>query len=221
MAFKKTGRRMYRKRKSTAWYNKKYSPMELAQNALAGVKYLKGIINAEHKYLDTTISGNISYAGSVTQLSSIPQGDTAVTRDGNSVKCNFVSLKGTITQHSSAINTFVRMILFVDKFNQGTAPTVTDVLVGNSDTQVVNYPLNRNNAGRFQILVDRVYPLSIEGSRTKTVSMFKKFSNHHIKFNGAAGTDEKQGQIYLLLVSNESASFPPVEVYSRIDFYDN
>ena len=97
-------RNAYRKKRynKSAWYDRKYSTLDLAKKSWAAVKYLKSVINVEKKKHDTSSSGSISSAGGIQLLSNIAQGDTDQTRDGNSIKMQSMLLRATFTLNASA-----------------------------------------------------------------------------------------------------------------------
>lgn len=224
MAFKKKA--YVRKRKpATSWYNRKYSVGQLATKALAGVSYIKSMINAEAHYHPVTSGPNsIDYNGTLLALSSIDVGDTNATRTGNSILLKNQLINYNISMDTTVANCTVRLIVFMDTMNLGTAPAVGDVLETVGSVQATLTPLDRVYAisGRFKILSDRRFLLSNNGKNASYFKWYKTFDKTHIKYTGTSGTDEGKNQIYLIMISNlVTSNLPLVTVNSRLVFYDN
>lgn len=188
--------------------------------AIRGVNMLKNLVNAEAKFLDTSINVSVSSSGTVQPLSLIGQGTTDITRVGNSILCKDITAKYIVSQNASATNTSVRWVLFLDKQNaNGTAPTMTDLLQSAGVTQ----PMNRDNADRFVILRTGIIDLSINGTRQRHIQIYKDLSRLHIKYDGTDATQASaaEHQLYLGLISNEATNTPTFGGVSRIHFYDN
>lgn len=212
------------KGKGKPWYSKKYSALDLAGKAWTGVKMLKGIINSEKKYHDTLISGSVDYNGTINLLTDIDQGDTNVTRSGNSILAKSLLIRYSVIPDVSSANTsYMRVIICQDTMNLGTTPAVSDVL---QNTASASAPLSHYNNQysaqyRFKILYDKTHGLSNLQSTPAYVSE-KLMVNDHIKYTGTQGTDEGKNNIYLVLISNQVTSLlPAFSCYSRVKFYDN
>jgi hypothetical protein len=208
------------KRKSVAWYNKKYSAIQLASKAVAGVRYLKGLVNAELHKFDLTGSASISTAGNVFNLVNIANGDTDSDRTGNSIFVRYVNAGGMLQLNSSADNTAVRIMLVIDKQQVGdNLPTVTDILETVSSPTAPYSKLNSETAGRFTILSSRVYILNTE--RPSCSWFIKKSMRHHVRYNGTTGADIQKGGLYILAISSEATNSPAMNRNVRLSFYDN
>jgi len=204
-----------------SWYNKKYSALQLASKAMAAVKYIKGMINCEKKYIDTVTNGTaIDYGGVVANLSAISQGDTNSNRNGTSILAKDVYVQLYASCHGSAGATLLRVVIFVDKMCQGTLATPADILSQVSTNYAVLQPRNQNTLPRYQILADRRVTLSSDGNDVKSIKIYRKFMKH-IRFTSTASTDEYSNQICMLLISNEQTNTPTVYGVQRVGFYDN
>lgn len=212
-------------KKSKAWYSKKYSIAQIASQALKGVKYLKGLVNVERKFHTITNAQNVGWDGTYRiLLTGVSQGDTATTRDGNSILLKTLYVKGLITMDTTVSTTFLRFYLILDTQQcEGTSPSFTDIfestLISSSSAPLAN--LNRQNAGRFKILYTKGYNLSAVSIRNQSFSIYKKFYKHHLTFNDA-GTHDK-GHIYAFAISDQSGAGNPPEIRatSRVTYYDN
>ena len=156
-------RKRYRKKKRSKlpWYERKYTASQLAKKAWKTAKWLKSVVNVEKKICDTTPNGGVSSSGTVVPITTVAQGDSQIARDGNSIKCTSLLMRGTFTQNPSATNSYMRVIYFID--NQqiaDTTPGVTDVLQSASVTS----PLNPSSLGRFSIIKDMQLSFSATGT---------------------------------------------------------
>lgn len=189
--------------------------------AIKGVNMLKNLVNAESKFLDTTISTSPdATTGSVVPLTLVAQGTTDITRVGNSILCKDLTMRLQLIINASATATSVRYIIFLDKQNAaGTAPTVANLL----QSVGVNQPLNRDNADRFVVMKTGTVDLSINGARVRTMKIYKDLSRLHVKYDGttAAQSDAAERQLYIAFVSSEATNFPSVTGVARVHFYDN
>mgnify|MGYP002259897316 CR=1 FL=1 len=212
-------RRTYRKRKrNVPFWKRKYSLSDVSKQ----VWNLKQLINVEKKFHDY---GNIlSYTTTpaITPISLIAQGDTANTRNGNSIK-----LVSNLLRYDIMLGTTgggidepesVRMMVVMDTQNNGSTPAITDILEGNGG---VYNPLERDqNAGRFTVLMDRVHSLNPNGKQSVFSKCYNKL-NTHMKFNGTDATAASQGRNAMYLVGMCSNSQVTVNAYNRVSFIDN
>lgn len=218
------GRKRRRKSQALRYLSNAAKALVVAKQAYYMSKRLKRLVNVEFKKFDLDIGGLVtSTTGSVTHLTQIASGDTDQARDGNSVKCQSVWLKGHLARSASASTTIVRMIVFCDK-QQGSdaAAGVTDVLdpsIG-SGAEVYMNPLNNETVGRFQILSDKTIRLD---DATGTLKMFQTYFkyNRHVRWNGTAAGDIQKNGLFLLLVSNESTNTPTINGNFRVTYTDN
>ncbi len=219
MSFAKGGKKTRKTRKP--WYKKKYSVEKIAKTAWNTAKYLKGIINSELKYNDTTATNlPISSAGSIQQLTDISQGTDNNQRNGNSLLMKSVFIRGKVELADSDVSCQLRMIIFRDTMNQGSIPLVGDVLNNVGSTISVFSPLNENRPGRFKIVYSKLFTLNKNGMDSHIFKTFIK-TDKHIKYTGPLGSDEFKNQYYILLISSEATTFPSVSYFNRVRYYDN
>lgn len=213
-------KKTYRRKK----YNKSSygnNALSIAKMALKGVGFLKSVLNPERKFLDF-VGTNFAVinTGTFDYLSGIAQGDGVNARSGNSVKLSSMLFRATISLDPAAtVSSNVRVLLFYDKDNLGTAPAVTDLL----QNVTVHSPLelSTQTGGRFQVMYDRVFSLNLTRQNTN-IKVYKKLS-HHLKYGGttAAQADARSGAMYLLLLSDATVNFPRINLTNRIRYYDN
>jgi len=216
---KRKGFRRYRNRD---WYNKKFSIAQAAGLAYSASKAYKYFFNAEKKH--STLNWNsaaVNTSGWVNSLAAIAQGDTNITRNGNSilVKDLYIYAKFEIDA-DSVQNSQVRFIVFEDTQQVAdTNPAVADVL----DSASYISMLNTNSAGRFKIISNDMITLTPAdgGSSVKIYKKYFKFPRMHIRYNGTGTGDIQKGGLYVLAISNEGTNYPTILGNARIGYFDN
>lgn len=216
---RKTNRK--RRPRKTNYMGSAVSAYKLAKQAYSQIKYLKSLINVEKKKFDLELTSSaISNSGQIYSLCAIAQGDTDQTRNGNSILCQHVSMRGRLLQ-SNSITTTLRLMLFMDTQQiSDTAPIVSDVL----DTTFSNYfqaPLNNLTVGRFKILWDKQLNSNPGQSAMVQFKHFQRLTGHHVRFNGTAAGDSQKGTLYLLAISDQPTLTPTLDFASRLTFTDN
>lgn len=222
--YKRTARRPYTKKRSVI--GEFASGFRTAQKALSMAKYLKGLINVEYKKNDVAVTAGFvqpSTTGTITLLSSMAQGDTSETRNGNSIRSKSISIKGSVVAGTQTNE--LRYILFLDKNSNGVIPTATELL--EADSVIARY--NDDNMGsRFIILQDKRVPMGFNdttnhyaaGDMNVSWSMYKKLFGH-AKFDGtgAGQADAVSGHLYLYMVA--TANVGQHTITSRYEYIDN
>lgn len=225
MAYKK---RFYRRRsfrrRSTPWYRRKYSVGQLATKAIKGVNYLRGLVNSERFYIDTTLphTAPTAAASTITPLHNIVIGDHDNNRTGNSIFVKSLTVRGTISLAGSLPQAAVRLLVVRDKQQvSDTTPAVNAVLEYPNGSAGINSYLNTAHRGRFDILFDRRYTLATGGKNilafNKTIPM-----RSHIRYNGALSTDvQKNGLYFICITTNSTGSDLVVNGMARMYYHDN
>jgi len=175
---------------------------------------IKGV--QEVKSFDTGIGSTFDNTGSITKLTTIPQGDTDTTRDGDHIKltkcwCNLAVSVGDATN-------VVRVIVF--RWNQddsSVAPTVNDI------TQSVSAysPIHRDNerAHKFDVIFDKFFSVSNVGPGCASVEWRKPLKSI-IAFQATANTGT--GHLYMYIISDSSAvPHPGVNLIWRTYYTDS
>lgn len=218
--YRRRGRFRRRKRgagRSRALLNPNYSIRDLWKN----ISYIKGLINSEMLYKDTTISGSsVDSSGIVQNLTGIAEGDTPSGRTGNSVFVRHIYLRGTATIASTLKPTYMRVLLVQDLQQiSDSSPTIESVLQGVSITSPLDMVTNQ---GRFKVLYNRVFSLDVAKKQTVTFGCYKTM-RVHTKFNGSGSGDIQKNGFYLMIFSDQAsaADAPIVSTYSRLRYHDN
>jgi len=208
---------------------------ETAASAYKMGKYLVSLINTEMKLFDVTSGSPVmpDYNGTMINLSNVAQGTDYTTRDGDSILMQYSRLSIRAFNNSAATGgSYLRVILLRDNQNDGTDPTGALVVEATGTSRVTHAPLTffyaqpgNNRTHRFEILVDKVLRLTPTTDITADfeVESFYKGGNKHILFDASAGADasNREGALFLLLLSDQQTNTPFVDYYHRMMFTDN
>lgn len=218
--YRRSYRRRYSRNSQSSLLSQAQQTALLARKAWSGLKYLRTLVNVEHKKFDGTHTATVGTSPtSIFNPTAIAQGDTDQTRNGNSILCKSLWVKGSVTLHASATVSQVRIIVSVDKQQTAdTAPSFTDI-IDPTFSDNIHAPLNNETVGRFTILRDFIVTVDTN-KPVKEFKIYKKML-HHMRFNGALSTDIQKGGIYVSAVSNEATNQPTVLSASRLTFVDN
>lgn len=189
---------------------------KMAYVAYRGVKTLRGLVNVEKKYIDDNIGQTIPNTGIVDLISAVAAGDDVTNRNGNSILAKYLVLKGFVRMSASATATNVRVMIVRDLNNQGSNPTVADILDGATDVSL----LNKDNTSRFWILYDKMFSLSNNGTQQVSLDIYRRL-NFHLKYSSTVSTAVLSNAIYLVAIADEPTNVPQIQGVSRIAFYDN
>lgn len=189
-----------------------------AYTAYKMAKQLKGIINSEKKFFDTNITSAITSTATVTSLAAIAQGDDVSGRNGRSILCKSVQIRGTYASHASATASRVRIIIFSDRQNQGSTPAATDILVSESPEAMRQIGAEQ---GRFHVYLDKEFTVDNVARKQIMLDKYLYLGNHHIKYEGTGTANVGAGSLWCLMVSNEATNTVSQNTNFRIRYYDN
>lgn len=193
----------------------------IAKQALSIASGIKSLMNVEVKVNDATISTTPDNAtGSVSYCSAIGQGNDYTDRQGRSVKGVYVHWQLLLTLNGIATATSIRLILARDIQQQGTAPTIGDILQQVQTTGAIKLSAAR---GRWDILMDKRCVLTANGYNRKCFySGFRKYP-FHIEYKGttSGASDAGMNALYLFALSDETTNTPSVTGIVRLRYVDN
>lgn len=196
------------------------SALTLARQAYRGVKYLRSLVNVERKKYDAQHTATVGTSPtSIFDPTSIVQGDTDQSRNGNSILCKGLYLRGSVTLHASATVTQVRIIISRDKQQVADSAPAFSSIIDPTFSDNIHAPLNNETVGRFQILRDFVVTVDTN-TPVKEFKVYVKMM-HHMRFNGVLASDIQKGGIYCSAVSNDNTNQPTVLASGRLTFIDN
>jgi hypothetical protein len=181
---------------------------------------LKRIVNAEYKQHAVNSPTNAVDNNGTTplDLAVIAQGDDATDRDGISIKPINLILRMFITQHASATNTLVRVVIFRGKQENDSAMVLGNIF---ASTPLLK-PKVYDKRFVTKILYDKYFTLSSAGQSCKATTVSLKLHGHiNYDTSDATGNDKEGGGLYMVFISNEAINTPNVAYNSRLTFTDN
>jgi len=194
----------------------------LAKRTAVGLNEIRKLINIETKFFETTVSTTVDSSGALTCCNLIAQGTDYTNRVGDSIKLQKIEFNGHYhisTNATTSVGTKLRLILLRDLQQDGTAPTVTEVLQTASEVATYNY-LRRE---RFSILSDQLIALNQLAGNANGVFKLTIPHEGHVKFLGtsSAAGSMGYGSIYLLAISSEATQVPTIYVKTYLYFTDD
>lgn len=199
------------------------SAKTVAVNAQKRVSRLQRKIARETdiKAVDQLFNTTVDNTASITHLTPVAQGDSNSERDGNVIFPKAISARILLNINpASAVNNFARLMLVQDKASNGVAPTLASILA--STGQPITSPLNVANKARFWIHFDRTYALSVGDQDAIVDKFYKKLRKMRTTYIGSTALVASAGtnQLYLVLISDQTATLPSFQVYTRVKYAD-
>lgn len=208
------------RKSNTPWYAKGYSVQWLTKELWK----LKGLVNSEIFKIDTDVTQSpILYDGVYTSnLAAIANGDTDITRTGNSVYVRSVNVKGQVEWNPAGLGVqYMRVMVVLDTQQIGdTAPTPAQVIQTVGGSNSYNAHLQIATVGRFKILSNTIFAVNGVAVKSRAININLPM-RHHIRFNGTGSGDIQRGGLYLMAISSSAADGPLLSFNSRTSFHDN
>lgn len=157
--------------------------------------------NQELRSFDTGVATTFDNTGSLVKLTTIPQGDTDSSRQGDHVKLHSIRMKGAVT-YSDTTNTFRLIILRWNQDDSSSAPVVGDI----TQSLTPYSPIHRDNerAKKFDVISDELLGVANVGPGIVTFNWEKQMKSI-IAFQATATTGT--GHLYAYIIS-DSAGLP-------------
>lgn len=195
--------------------------LAMARAAAKGVYYLRGLVNSEVFKRDTPIPNSLinDTTGYVLNCQPVPIGDGTGMRTGNSILVRRLLLRIRLSKAAAPTTTYLRFYVVRDTQQVAdTVPAIADLLETPGD---VDSPLSAAFAGRFKIMSSKTILLTNDKPAYHMEKVFNM--RHHIRYNGASGTDVQKGGIYLMVFADQSAAanYPSIDGHCRLSYHDN
>jgi len=196
--------------------NKNNGKNETSNVAAVVNKILKK--KAELKSFDVGFGTTVDSTGTLTKISSIPQGDTDSTRDGDQLLVTRISLRGTLANSSSDLTNVMRVIIFKWMQDDASAGPVSATDILQSLSPYSPYDRDGLRAKKFIVLLDRFLTTSLQGP---AIMKYDYDSKHDFKISYSAGAVTGYSNIYVLQISDSSGIPHPTGSWiSRVWFND-
>ncbi len=173
----------------------------------------------ELKTFDTNTDTTRNTTANIFNLSNMAQGDTSITREGLQIQPRSLAFKLWVTPHASATASQLRLIIFKDREQHGTVPTVEEILEAEDHD---SFP-EHDTRPRFkfyrdiQVLIDNI------SHKQDYITGFIKFGKKaKIWYLGTNAQQVAMGKntLYVLTISNEATNVPSYTLNTRLRYVD-
>lgn len=198
----------------TTWGSAKF----LANKAVRGVQYLKGLVNSElYKFDSGATSSGVTTTPVVLHCTNLGNGDGEGQRTGNSILAKSLSLRGTMTVDTAGATTNARLCVIRDKQQIGdSSPSWLDVFESATPYSF----LKRETVGRFEILYNKQVTLVPAGDAAWNFVINIPMQSH-IRYNGTGGGDIQKNGLFVMYCSDRSTGYPNLNYATRLSYHDN
>lgn len=168
----------------------------------------------ELQWHDVTVSESPDTSENYLHLSAIPQGDTAVQRDGNKVYVTGLDFHLLLSKADTY--NVVRIVFLIDKGGIALTPNQYLETVSNP----MSFRSGEDNVGRFKVLYDKTY-LVDETHPNKLISGHLKVNKVINYISSATGIPSRNGLWMMTISDSGVATHPSITGYTRLRFLDN
>lgn len=166
-------------------------------------------------FFDTAQTLSPGTTASIGYLTSVAQGDTEQSRDGDSIALKYLQMKMTVVPHVSSASDSFRLILFRWKAPAGGNPPSAAAILATASN--IDSPYNRDYRESLVVLYDRNIDASpVNGNKHVTIK--KALNNVACTFIGASGANYNENHIWFLFLATDNVNKASVNYYSRITF---
>lgn len=198
--------------------------MDKRMAAIARVEIDKHTLGQESKHFDVPnalVPFSISTVPAIQGLNAITTGTGANARVGDEVRPKGLQIRfrwdlGDATQ-------LCRMLLVVFKDQTTTPPVLSDVLEAAGAIENLYSPYKINGSKKYRVLHDQLLSATAVTSENQysLVTIGPKMLGKSAKWTDGTGTNHKSGGVYLMLMSDSSATpHPSFSFYSRYRYVD-
>lgn len=175
---------------------------------------------AEHKFFDSTVSETIGTTFDVNAITQpIIQGIGGGQRTGDNITYLDLTMVYRIDINSSATTTDIRLVVVLDKQNNGVAPISSDLFVNSGLT--ATYSAQQIKAKRFTILLDEIYNVTAGGiaAITKKKVIPLNATAAYLGTTDAAASNGKNS-MWMFSVSTDNTNKPGFNMDYQVRFVD-
>lgn len=186
--------------------------------ALQVQKYLRK--HAERKFFEHALSTLVDVTWGIDAVSQpIIQSITGGGRIGDSITYVNLRIVGRITANATASVCNFRLVVVLDKMNNGVAPVYTDLMLDNSIDST--YDVEQIKTKRFTILLDKSYALNTAGVAAHMWNQTIRL-NQTAFYLGATNATASNGKnsMWAFYVSDNSANKASLNCNFQIEFTD-
>ncbi len=193
-------------------------------NSARNVAYIPNLKNVQTNV--ATIGAHNT--GNITHLTGIAQGNDYNERVGDKVKLHRIIgrlLTTCNTADATSIDGLARCMIVRDKMNQGSAPTISDVLTAAACSSLRNS--RPDNLRRYDVIYDHTITTGQDSAssgvgapNTRVTTFDISLNQSRCEFTGILGSDEGPGSLWCITVSNKSSNLQTIDWNFGV-FYEN
>lgn len=151
---------------------------------------------------ETTTAGT----GAIAKIMTVAQGDSDSARDGDALYIKSLRVKGRVKFNNSMgalLTQYVRLLVFQWYPDDGTAPTVANILNNSgTDAEGIYGITNIDRNDQYKILMDKTFQVDSVGNPARQFKKKLRCPKRHRKQKFIAGGTDGSNQIYLLYISD-------------------
>jgi len=210
------GRTMNRGR---GYQGNKFNYYDVFEKVVRDVGRLKSLVNTEFKAKDIANDIAPTTTMNITLLNGLSKGDDLNDRDGRLVRWKSVWIKQCMTINPATINTFVRILVIIDKQPNATLLTVGEIL----SASTVESQRSLDSRKRLIFLKDQVYVLTQDSGTAIFDNWYKDIDMKTVYDASDNGdiSDIETNALYLCTITNEAVLAPTIGRFIRTRFIDN
>ncbi len=180
-------------------------------------KLEKSAKEVEYKLGDLTTLAAVTSTATFTLLNGIGTGDFINQREGRVVHLKSIQLAYVWSQHASATQTSLRVIIVQDRQPNELIFPILDYLV----TANVTSFRQLDNRSRFITHYNAVHTMSDTGEKNGYASMYKRFNiKTQYDNTGALVVDITTNALYMIMISSEPTNAPSILQNTRLRYTD-
>lgn len=173
---------------------------------------------SEIKRYDDNFDSSLPAAGKVVDMTAIAQGDSALTRDGDTLWCRGLTIRGAILQNASSNFSLVRVMVVRGLQNAGSAYAILDVLETADPLSSYNWEQRK----AYKVLKDEVINLSPNYSGGNKIREFETYVPLNFKtIYTTGGTGVEDGGVYIMFISDEATNLHTLHYHARLTYNDS
>lgn len=191
-----------------------------ANKAFRLAKFVASRLNTELKVLDQAATHTPTTTGTFHLMNGMAKGTSDGQRVGQQVRFKSLQVRPRITINASATQTFIRLIVFIDRQPNAATPALDDIL--ENTTASLNSPLEVDYFRRFSVIWDKLF--TVYTDKPIIIRKFFKRRDFRTRYDASdAGTiaDIATNSLYALWISSEDTNTPSISVYYRLRYIDN
>lgn len=149
-------------------------------------------------------------------------------RDGSKIRVKTINVKAKVSRHGSNSNDCNIMGIYLLKHydnNLGGFPSWNDIYDQHTGADFYYRLRNNDHKAQYKILDSRIIKLSDVNDKdsVKIINMYHKTrrSGSHVSWEGGDGDDPSNGKYYLVVVSDQTSTFPTIVSSTRVTYVDN